>query len=60
MNNEMVNLIIKLLVLALTTFITTVVVPYIKGKMGESKFAELQEYVQFAVRCAEQIFSTEE
>ena len=60
MSNEMISLIIKLLILTLSTFITTIIVPYIKERIGQSKFDELQEYIEFAVRCAEQIFTIDE
>ena len=60
MNNEVVSVIIKAVVAILSVVVTTVVVPYLKNKLGENKYAELTNYVEWAVRCAEQIFTKEE
>ena len=60
MNNEVVTVIIRAIVAILSVVITTVIVPYIKGKMGEKKFSELMSYIEYAVRCAEQLYTPEE
>lgn len=60
MNNEMITVIIKAVLAILSVFITTVLVPYIKERMGNDKYNKLVEYTKYAVRCAEQIYTPEE
>ena len=60
MNHEVVSVIIKAVIAILSVVITTVVIPYIKNKMGEDKYAELVNYVEWAVRCAEQLYTPEQ
>ena len=60
MNTEVITLVIKALVLALSALITTVVIPYIKGKVGENKYNEIKFYIEYAVRCAEQLYTPEQ
>ncbi len=60
MNNEMITVIIKALVAVLSVLITSVVIPYIKGKIGENKYNEIKYYVEYAVRCAEQLYTPEQ
>lgn len=60
MNNEMITVIVKAVLAILSVFITTVLVPYIKERIGEAKYYKLVEYTKYAVRCAEQIYTPEE
>ena len=60
MNEEMVTIIIKSVLAVLSVFITTVLVPYIKERIGNDKYNKLVEYTKYAVRCAEQIYTPEE
>lgn len=60
MNNEMVSVIVKAVVAVLSVLITSVVIPYIKGKTGENKYNEIKYYIEYAVRCAEQIYTPEQ
>lgn len=60
MNHELVSVIIKSIVAILSVVVTTVIVPYIKQRLGDDKYAELTNYVEWAVRSAEQLFSPEE
>lgn len=60
MNNEIITLIIKAIILALSALVTTVIIPYIKGKIGEDKYNEIKFYVEYAVRCAEQLYTPEQ
>ena len=60
MNNEMVSVIVKAVVAVLSVLITSVVIPYIKGKIGENKYNEIKYYVEYAVRCAEQLYTPEQ
>lgn len=58
--NELTTVALKCLIMILTTAITAVLIPYIRSKMGEDKWTRLQEYIRYAVRCAEQIYKPEE
>lgn len=60
MNNEMITVIIKAVLAILSVFITTVLVPYIKERIGNDKYNKLVEYTKYAVRCAEQLYTPEE
>ena len=60
MNNEVATVIIKAVVAILTVIITTVIVPYIKQSLGDNKFELLQDYIEYAVRCAEQVYTPEQ
>jgi len=60
MNNEMITVIIKSVVAILSVLITSVIIPYIKEKIGESKYEEIKLYVEYAVRCAEQLYTSEQ
>lgn len=41
----------------IATILTALVIPLIRAKLGEAKFAELVNYVTIAVKAAEQIFT---
>lgn len=58
--NELTTVALKCLIMILTTAITAVLIPYIRSKMGEDKWIRLQEYIRYAVRCADQIYTKEE
>ena len=60
MNSEVITVIIKAIIMVLSVVVTSVVVPYIKERIGEKKFQELQEYIEYAVRCAEQLYTKEQ
>ena len=44
----------------IVAILTGVLVPYLKQKYGETKIAQTQQYVDIAVRAAEQLFKTEQ
>lgn len=60
MNNEIIIIIIKAVLAIVSVLVTTVLVPYIKEKLGEDKYNKLVEFTKYAVRCAEQIYTPEE
>lgn len=60
MNEEMITVIVKAVLAILSVFITTVLVPYIKERIGNDKYNKLVEYTKYAVRCAEQIYTPEQ
>lgn len=48
--------VIKYAILLIFAVCTTFVIPYIKAKIGDEKFAELQKWVKIGVQAAEMIF----
>lgn len=60
MNQEAWNTLIKAVLTILSILLTTYILPYIKQKIGESKYEKIQSFTELAVRTAEQIFTNEE
>lgn len=60
MDNNTINLLFKAIISLLSILITGFLIPYIKNKIGEQKFAKIIEYTDLAIRTAEMIFSVEE
>ena len=60
MNNEIITVLIKAVIMVASVLITSVIIPYIKGKIGEEKYAEIKNYIEYAVRCAEQLYTPEQ
>lgn len=60
MNYEQLEILVKALGVLVGLVITFVVKPYIDSKVSKDKQAQLKEYIEIGVRCAEQIFSAEE
>ena len=58
--NELTNVALRCLIMILATAITTVLIPYIRSRISEEKWVKLQEYTQYAVRYAEQMYTPEE
>lgn len=60
----MVQDILKIVVEALASIsvivVTTYVIPWIKGKIGEDKYKLIENYTELAVRSAEQLYTPEE
>ena len=48
--------VIKCAILLVFAVCTTFVIPYIKAKIGDEKFTELQKWVKIGVQAAEMIF----
>lgn len=48
--------VIKYAILLVFAVCTTFVIPYIKAKIGDEKFTELQKWVKVGVQAAEMIF----
>ena len=48
--------VIKYTILLVFAVCTTFVIPYIKAKIGDEKFTELQKWVKIGVQAAEMIF----
>ena len=60
MNSDLSTVMFRCFVMILCTLISTVVIPYIKAKIGEEKWKRLQEYTLYAVRYAEQCLDDNE
>ena len=60
MNSEMILMIIKMILTLLLAILTSVVIPYIKEKMGEDTYEKLVEHIEYAIRCAEQLYTPEQ
>lgn len=58
--NEITTIIIKAVLAILSVLITTVLVPYLKEQLGDKKFDELTVFIEYAVRCAEQLYTPEQ
>lgn len=56
----MVNDIIKFILMGVSIIFTYVLIPYIKNHMDEKKYDKMVEFTEYAVRCAEQLFTEEE
>lgn len=60
MTDELFVKIIVLLITILITVISANLMPYVKSKMTDIEYNKLIAYVNFAVRCAEQLYSVNE
>lgn len=58
--NELTLVTLRCFIIILSTAITSVLIPYFRCKIGEDKWAKLQEYTIYAVRCAEQLYTPEQ
>ena len=58
--NELTTVACRCLIMLLATAITTVLIPYLRTRIGDDKWTQLQEYAAYAVRCAEQVYTPEE
>lgn len=58
--NDLTSVALRCLIMILATAITTVLIPYLRSKIGEEKWAKLQEYTIYAVRSAEQMYTPEQ
>ena len=58
--NELTTVALKCLIMILATAITTVMIPYIKSRIGEEKWQKLQDYTAYAVRYAEQMYTPDQ
>lgn len=58
--NEFTMVALRCLIMLIATAITMVLIPYIRSKIGDDRWRELQEITEFAVRYAEQVYTPEE
>lgn len=57
---EITKIIIQAIGSIAIVIITTYVIPWLKGKIGEDKYKLIENYTELAVRSAEQLYSPEE
>lgn len=50
--------IVECIIALLSAIITALVIPYVKNKLGKSKYETLQMWVRVAVEAAEQLFGS--
>lgn len=60
MKEELFFQIVSLLITLIAAIITGILIPYIKSKLTASQMAQVTKYTEMAVRCAEQMYTTEE
>lgn len=58
--NEVTTVALKCLIMIITVVITSVVIPFVRSKIGEDKWNKLQDLADYAVRCAEQKYTPEQ
>lgn len=59
METSIMELIIKLIVTIIFGVITSVVIPWLQASIDQNKLDKLQQYAEYAVRYAEQIYKPE-
>ena len=52
----MISEIVKVLILVIGSVLTTYVVPYLKAKVGEYKYNELERFIKTAVQAMKQYY----
>lgn len=60
MDSEIMKIILEALIGVIAILITGYLIPWIKGVVGEDKFAMLVELTAYAIRAAEQIYTPEQ
>lgn len=60
MDLEQTSLLIRALLTLLSALITVFVIPWLKNKINAQKLNAIIKYTEIAVRCAEQIFTSDE
>ena len=60
MNQEIMNIIIKLIVAIVSVLITSYVIPYVKSRVDSTKYNDFLTLVQKCVEAANQIYTPEE
>lgn len=60
MNNELLEVIVKVVVAVLSVIITSVIIPYIKSKVDSTKYNDFLTLVEKCVEAANQIYTPEQ
>lgn len=59
-SNELFIKIVGAIITILVAIVTSVIIPWIKDKIGSEKLGQLDYYIEKAVRCANQVYSPDE
>lgn len=60
MNNEMIDLIVKVVTILVSVLITSFVIPWVKSKIDSTKYNDFLSIVEKFVESANQIYTPEE
>jgi len=60
MNQEVLNMIVKLVLAIVSVLVTSYVIPFIKSKVDSTKYNDLLSLVEKCVQAAEKIYTQEE
>lgn len=60
MNTELITKLVEAVVTVVIVLISAYVIPWLKGKIGDDKYAMIVEFAEIVVRSAEKIFTQEE
>ena len=60
MTPEMITKLTEALITVILTIVSAYVIPWIKNKVGEDKYATVVEFAEIVVRSAEKIYTPEE
>lgn len=60
MNSELMKIILEAIVAVAAVLITGYLIPWLKGMIGEDKFALLISYITYAIHAAEQVYTPEQ
>lgn len=60
MNQEMLDLIVKLIIAVLSVLITSYFIPWLKSKVDSTKYNDFLSLVEKCVEAAEKIYTAEE
>lgn len=60
MNPELITKIVEAIVTIILALVSAYVIPWLKNKIGDSKYATIIEFAEIVVRSAEKIYTPEE
>jgi len=60
MNQEIINMIIKIVVAVVSVIITSVIIPWFKSKIDSTKYNDFLSLVEKCVEAANQLYTPEE
>lgn len=60
MSPEMISKLVEAVVTVIVLIISAYVIPWLKNKIGEDKYATIVEFAEIVVRSAEKIYTPEE
>ena len=60
MNTELITKLVEAVVTVVIVLISAYVIPWLKGKIGDDKYATIVEFAEIVVRSAEKIYTLEE